>query len=207
MPRKIVQGPLRDKQKTKKKLLAAVGEILKTKGYSGLMVSKIASVAGFDKKLIYEYFGSTDTLIDEYINSKDYWKEIDFSEESDVHSAGEELVVNSLVKQFAGIGKNEELQSLMIWQLSENRSTLKKIYKEREKIFQGLDINNSLDLEKKTDDYKAIIALLLAGIYHLNLHTLHSDTTFCGIDMKSPDGQKKIEKAIMDIHSFANENK
>ncbi|WP_346985287.1 hypothetical protein [Chryseobacterium sp. POE27] len=38
------------KKKTKQKLLGAVGKILRTKGYAGLKVSKIAAVAGFDKK-------------------------------------------------------------------------------------------------------------------------------------------------------------
>ncbi|MCW3170649.1 TetR/AcrR family transcriptional regulator [Chryseobacterium sp. 09-1422] len=92
-------------------MLAAVREILKTKGYSGLMVSKIASFAVFNKKLIYEYFESTDTLVDEYINSKDYWKEIDLSEESTIHSAREgEFVAKSLVNQFESVAKEEELQ-------------------------------------------------------------------------------------------------
>ena len=75
-------------------------KFLKTKGHSGLIFSKILSVAGFNKKLIYEYFGSTDTLINEYINSKDYWKETDLSEESTIHSAEGEFVAKSLVNQF-----------------------------------------------------------------------------------------------------------
>ncbi|MCW3170770.1 TetR/AcrR family transcriptional regulator [Chryseobacterium sp. 09-1422] len=72
MSRKIVQGPISDKAKTKKKLLKAVGEILKNKGYTGLMVSKIAKVAGCDKKLIYEYFGDTDKLVNEYLRSIEF---------------------------------------------------------------------------------------------------------------------------------------
>ena len=67
MPRKVVQGPIRDKERTKQKLLNAVGKILKTEGYLGLKVSKISAVAGFDKKLIYTYFGSTDMVVYKFI--------------------------------------------------------------------------------------------------------------------------------------------
>nr|WP_305051435.1 hypothetical protein [Elizabethkingia bruuniana] len=49
MARKVVDGPIRNKEKTKQKLLNAVGKILATKGYSELKVSKIATVAGLDK--------------------------------------------------------------------------------------------------------------------------------------------------------------
>jgi len=52
----------------------------------------------------------------------------------------------------------------MILQLSENRSTLRKIYEEREKSFQGLGINNH-DFEEKSDHYRAIMAVFLSGYY------------------------------------------
>ncbi|MCH5685732.1 TetR/AcrR family transcriptional regulator [Niabella sp. W65] len=49
MKRKIVEGPIRSKEKSKQKLLNAVGKLLKTKGYTGLKVNDIAATAGLDK--------------------------------------------------------------------------------------------------------------------------------------------------------------
>jgi len=115
MPRKVVQGPIRDKEKTKQKLLNAVGKILKTKGYSGLMVSKIAAVAGFDKKLIYEYFGSTDKLIDEYIRSQDYWSKFELGEDVDLSDGGREMSKLAILNQFENLKKNKELQKILVW--------------------------------------------------------------------------------------------
>ena len=204
MPRKVVQGPIRDKEKTKQKLLNAVGKILKTKGYSGLMVSKIAAVAGFDKKLIYEYFGSTDKLIDEYIKSQDYWSRFELAADADLSDGGKELSKMAIVNQFESLKKNKELQKILVWEMSESRPILKKILDQREEVGEEL-FKNITDpyFGEKSEEYRAITALLIAGSYHLNLYTGHNGSTFCGIDMKSEEGRKKIEKAIVDIIDFA----
>jgi len=204
MPRKIVQGPIRDKEKTKQKLLNAVGKIIKTKGYSGLMVSKIAAVAGFDKKLIYEYFGSTDKLIDEYIRSQDYWSQSGQSSDMDVSDGGKEISKMTLLNQFENLRKNKELQKIIVWELSESRPILKKLADQREEMGEVLfkDITDP-HFGEKSDEFRAITALLAAGIYHLNLYTGHNGTTFCGLNLKAEEDRKKIENAIVDIIDYA----
>lgn len=204
MPRKVVQGPIRDKEKTKQKLLNAVGKILKTKGYSGLMVSKIAAVAGFDKKLIYEYFGSTDKLIDEYIKSQDYWSRFELAADADLSDGGKELSKMAIVEQFENLKKNKELQKILIWEMSESRPILKKLFDQREEVGEEL-FKNITDphFGEKSERFRAIAALLVAGSYHLNMFTAHNATTFCGIDMKSEEGRQKVKTAIEDIIDFA----
>nr|WP_314491867.1 TetR/AcrR family transcriptional regulator [uncultured Chryseobacterium sp.] len=205
MPRKVVQGPIRDKEKTKKKLLDAVGEILKTKGYRDLKVSKIAVVAGYDKKLIYEYFGSTDKLINEYLRSQNYYGKVDDTT-PDMGSSGsdQKLLVNGLLKIFDGLLKNKELQKVLIWELSENRPALKSLVEKREEIAHGLSTHSEkVVLDDKSDEFKSILALVLAGIYHLNLYTGSNASVFCGIDLKSEGGRGKIEQAIINIMDFA----
>ncbi|MDY0931386.1 TetR/AcrR family transcriptional regulator [Chryseobacterium sp. CFBP8996] len=204
MPRKVVQGPIRDKEKTKQKLLNAVGKILKTKGYSGLMVSKIAAVAGFDKKLIYEYFGSTDKLIDEYIKSQDYWSRFEPDGNVDLSDGGKEMSKLAILNQFESLKKNKELQKILVWEMSESRPILKKLLDQREEVGEEL-FKNITDphFGDKSEEYRAITAILVAGIYHLNLYTGHNGTTFCGIEMKTEEGRKKIEKALVDIIDFA----
>ena len=204
MPRKVVQGPIRDKEKTKQKLLNAVGKILKTKGYSELMVSKIAAVAGFDKKLIYEYFGSTDKLIDEYIKSQDYWSRFELAADADLSDGGKEMSKIAILNQFENLKKNKELQKILIWEMSESRPILKKLFDQREEVGEEL-FKNITDpyFGEKSDKFRAIAAILVAGSYHLNMFTAHNATTFCGIDMKSEDGRQKIKTAIEDIIEFA----
>jgi len=199
MPRKIVQGPIRDKEKTKQKLLAAVGRILRTKGYSGLKVSKIAAVAGYDKKLIYEYFGSTDKLIDEYLKSQDYWSNVENSNiEIDLSDGGNELAKITLLNQFESMKRNKEFQKIILWELSENRAILKKLADQREEIGEVMfkNITDPFFGKEKDKRFRAIMALLISGVYYLNIHTANNGSTFCGLDMKSDEGRKEIEKAI-----------
>ncbi|MFP3595700.1 TetR/AcrR family transcriptional regulator [Chryseobacterium sp. SIMBA_029] len=209
MPRKVVQGPIRDKEKTKQKLLAAVGKILRVKGYSGLKVSKIAAVAGFDKKLIYEYFGSTDKLIDEYIKSQDYWSKINQNSiEVDISDGGKELSKMAILNQFENFRKNKELQKIILWELSESKPILRRLVEQREEA-------GSMIFENITDPhfgegatrYRAIMALIVSGAYYLNLYTGYNASKFCGIDLKSEEGRHEIEKAIAELVDLAYEKK
>ncbi|KIC63937.1 TetR/AcrR family transcriptional regulator [Chryseobacterium taiwanense] len=210
MPRKVVQGPIRDKEKTKQKLLAAVGKILRVKGYSGLKVSKIAAVAGFDKKLIYEYFGSTDKLIDEYIKSQDYWSRVNQENvEVDISDGGKELSKMAILSQYDNLKKNKELQKIILWGLSESKPILKKIADEREEMGEML-FSNIVDPYFGPEDsvrYRAITALLVSGAYYLNLYTGYNASKFCGIDLKTDEGRQEIEKAIVDIIDYAYQKK
>ncbi|MEC3876370.1 TetR/AcrR family transcriptional regulator [Chryseobacterium salviniae] len=209
MARKVVQGPIRDKEKTKQKLLGAVGKILRTKGYAGLKVSKIAAVAGFDKKLIYEYFGSTEKLIDEYIRTQDYWGKMNQDNiEVDISDGGRELSKMAILNQYEQIKKNKELQKIILWGLSESKPILKKIADEREEMGELL-FKNIVDpyFQEKSTRYRAIAAVLVSGAYYLNLYTAHNASTFCGIDLKSEEGRKEIEKAITEIIDYAYDQK
>ena len=73
MTRKPTSGPIRNKEWTKQKLLAAVGKILKNDGFTGLNVSKVALKAEVDRKLVYDYFGSMEGLVKEYLNNSDFY--------------------------------------------------------------------------------------------------------------------------------------
>ncbi|ASK28941.1 TetR family transcriptional regulator [Chryseobacterium sp. T16E-39] len=209
MPRKVVQGPIRDKEKTKQKLLAAVGKILRVKGYSGLKVSKIAAVAGFDKKLIYEYFGSTDKLIDEYIKSQDYWSKFSPNIEEEKNTTiGREALTQGILMQFESLKKNKELQKIILWELSESKPILRKLVQEREDVGANL-FGNVTDpyFGEDAKRFRAIIALIVSGAYYLNLYPAYNATEFCGLNMKTEEGRSEIEKAIVDIIDFAYQKK
>ena len=64
---------MKDKEQTKRKLIDAVGIIIKSKGFSSVRISKVARQAGVDRKLIYRYFGNMNNLTEAYIIENDYW--------------------------------------------------------------------------------------------------------------------------------------
>ena len=53
----------RDREATRARLIAAVGNLLAREGFKGLGVNAVAREAGVDKVLIYRYFGGLPELI------------------------------------------------------------------------------------------------------------------------------------------------
>ncbi|AIL46375.1 TetR/AcrR family transcriptional regulator [Elizabethkingia anophelis] len=202
MARKVVDGPIRNKEKTKQKLLNAVGKILATKGYSELKVSKIATVAGLDKKLIYSYFGSTDKLIDEYIKSQDFWANVDDQEimASGFTDGGQEITTNMILQQYDTLAKNKEYQKIILWGISETRPSLRKLADDREAVGNPL-LDQVVDplFKEKSKEYRAILAMLVAGAYYLNLHFAVNGSTFCGLDFNKEEDAKILKDAIATI--------
>ncbi|MDM1398029.1 TetR/AcrR family transcriptional regulator [Myroides odoratimimus] len=192
----------RNKEKSKETLLQAVGIILKEKGYSALKVNNIAATAGLDKKLIYNYFGGVDQLLDEYINSQYFWNNIDPDLLLDKASkdGGKEMGKALIAEQYDFVQQNKEFQKLMLWQLSEDRDSLKKIIAKQEDIGEVLFKNVSdHHFGDKADNYRALMAILVSGAYYLNLYAEHNGRYFCGIDLHSDKGRQKIKEAMNSI--------
>lgn len=209
MAKKIIKGPVRDKEKTKERLLAAVGKIIQTTGYQGLKVSAIAKEAGCDKKLIYDYYGSTEDLITEYVREQDYWNKIgatpDFSPTLDTTK---EFTKELVLQQYEMLRQNKELQKIILWELSEENYILRQLAEEREKQGELLFQHLTDDLFKDSDvNLRAIMAILISGAYYLNLHTEVNGSTFCGINLRTKDGREEIQQAFKKILEWTFENK
>ncbi|MDM1379346.1 TetR/AcrR family transcriptional regulator [Myroides marinus] len=189
----------RNKEKSKEELLQAVGTILKEKGYPALKVNDIAATAGLDKKLIYNYFGGTEQLLDEYINSQYFWNNIEPNKVLEVASndGGKEMGKQLLAEQYDFVQKNKEFQKLMLWQLSEDRDSLRNIVEKQEEVGEVLFKNVSdIHFGDKATDYRALMAILVSGAYYLNLYAEHNGRHFCGIDLHSEEGRQQIKDAM-----------
>lgn len=189
----------RNKEKSKEELLQAVGTILKEKGYSALKVNDIAATAGLDKKLIYNYFGGTEQLLDEYINSQYFWNNIEPNKVLEVASndGGKKMGKQLLAEQYDFVQKNKEFQKLMLWQLSEDRDSLRNIVEKQEEVGEVLFKNVSdIHFGDKATEYRALMAILVSGAYYLNLYAEHNGRHFCGIDLHSEEGRQQIKDAM-----------
>ena len=123
MARKIPEGEFRNKARTMSKLIDAVGEIIRTQGYTKLGVNHIASTAGVSKKLIYRYFGTADKLIETYVRSRDYWM-IFWSHaevlENNLHADhGKNLIETVLKNLYDHLSEMPETQKIILWEISE----------------------------------------------------------------------------------------
>jgi len=201
MERKSAAGSIRNKERSKKKFLDAVGKILRTKGYTALKVNSIAATAGVDKKMIYSYFGGIDGLIDEYIRSQDYWSKVTIEEiekiKPKLDDGGKSFMEEMLLSQFDYVYSSKEAQKLLLWRLSEARKSLKKLTETQEEngeyIFKLLMDSHFKDNAEKV---RSIMAIMVSGLYYLNMYAAMNGSIFCGIDVDCPKGRDKIRKAI-----------
>lgn len=198
MERKSAAGNVRNKERSKKKFLDAVGKILKTKGYAALKINDIAATAGVDKKMIYTYFGGMDGLMDEYIRSQDYWSNVTTDTMMpDPKDGGKAFTEAMLLQQFDYVRSNKELQKLLLWRLSESRKSLTKLTNMQEENGETLfKLVIDPHFGERSQDFRAIAAILVSGLYYLNMYASVNGSVFCGIDLNTDDGRDKIKKAV-----------
>ena len=208
MARKVTDGPVRNKERTKENLISALGEILKKDGFSGLNISRVAEKAKVDRRLIYDYFGSLEGLVNEYLNTNDYWKmspeEVGDIVETSKADAGKTLAYNVLENQFDSLIKNEEMRRIITWGLSEKLPILKALDLKREDIGNQV-LSDVFDkhFEGSDKNFRALYALLMGGVYYLTLHAKMQENPFCGIDLQQPSGQEEIKKALKQFIELA----
>jgi len=208
MIRKVTSGPIRDKERTKLKLLSAVGSILKKDGFTGLNVSNVAKKANVHRKLIYDYFGGMENLVKDYLNSKDYFKvsldQIDEIMESSKTDFGRQMAYTLLENQFDALMENEEMRRIINWGLSEHLKPLVELNQERERLgelfFSQITDDHFKDKDK---NFRAIEGILVGGIYYITLQAKMSGETMCGIDINTTEGKSEIKKAIKQIVEWA----
>lgn len=188
----------RNKERSKQQLLDAVGSILVSKGFAALKVNDIAATAGLDKKLIYRYFGSKDNLVDEYIRSLDFWSNVKKDDTGfDFTDGGREFTKQMLQQQFDYTSDSKAFQKILLWGLYESRKSLKRVADDRETNGEIL-LTNITDpfFAEKSNLYRAVTALLISGIYYLNMYAGVNATTFCGIDLTTAEGKEEIKRAL-----------
>lgn len=198
--RKKYQGEINDKDRSKQKLIMAVGKILKTKGYTGLTATNIAKAAGLSRRLITMYFDSVDDLIETYVKDKDYWSEA-FGNVTEMMARNkghdtQKLIDNLLQNQLEYFYDNTEMQKLILWEISKKTEVMYEVSNDRERLGSKVFELTDIELQGKDIDIRAISALLVSGIYYMVLHAKSTDTTFCEIDINQPEGMQRIKNAV-----------
>ncbi|UKB78618.1 TetR/AcrR family transcriptional regulator [Chryseobacterium sp. MEBOG07] len=194
--RKTASGPLREKARTMRILVAAVGTTLKKYSYPGLTVVNIAKEAGLNRKLIYAYFGSLDNLIETYLSEKDFWKSGAKKMIKSMDNLGIPEIHKVLQAQFDSLLKDKAQQKIIHWGLGEKNKVLRKISDQRERAGEAMLVILEKDFKNSPIDIRALLAVQIASIYYLSLHAKSYGTTFCGIDINKSEGKERISKAI-----------
>jgi len=201
--RKAPDGPIRNKERTRQKLIHAVGTVLAQKGYANLSAVKIASAAKVDRKLIYLYFGSLNSLIECYFIQNDFWGPVYNKDIARLLLRQKPLnqrdIMAILKGQLDNMMDNKAFQKSIQWEISEKNKLMRKISDARERMGEELFTFTKDYFTGSRADLRATLALQIAGIYYLTLHAKVNGSTFCGIDINRPEGKRRIENALKQI--------
>ncbi len=203
-PRKKIK--IRDGERTQRELLNAIGEILKQCGYTGLRVNKIARHIGKDKSAIRHHFGRLVDLEKAYIREKDYWPPFFERFQLNDHPTKEEIktmFTELMQENFHSFLANPEMQKIILWQISEENPLMRSVSEAREEKGAVLLSKANPYFIPSGTSFKAVIALLLGGIYYLVLHAETNKSTVCGIDVNLEHDRNTVIKTIGEIIEWA----
>ena len=191
---------MRSQDQVKNNILQSVGTILKEEGYTGLYIRNIAKRANTSGKMIYYHFGNLDNLVEAYIRQKDhlqsYKNELDSTFIIDREKDPKAMIKDVLIGHFLEFDKNEEMQKIITWEISEYTDILRKeadmreefgelIFKEIEPYFENEDL-----------DFRSLCAIIISGIYYLVLHAKTNGSVFCGRDYRRRSDKELLLKTI-----------
>jgi len=196
--RKVTSGPIRDKERTKARMIAAVGKVIQKKGYHALNGPNIALECGLNKALIWNYFGGLDQLVEAYLTQKDFWqigdKGILEQMVTNPSAISISLIEELLKSQFDTFLKDKTKQKVIHWGLGEKTKALKNIADRREMLGEELFKHVDSKFENSENDLRATLAILVSSIYYISLQAKSTGSTFCGIDVNTEAGKERIQK-------------
>ena len=207
-----ISGHVKNKEQTMQRLIDAVGTIIKHKGYKGLGLNTIAKEADVSKILIHRYFGGVDQLVEAYVLKNDYWiaKAKDVNREASGNTDRETLknLVSDLLKgHFEYFNTHEEMRSIILWEITEKTDLLNSISHVREEVGKLLLEKSAPLFKNSKKSLKGITALMVSAIYYMILHAKKNESSICGIDINSQEGQIEILKTIEQIVDWAFDKK
>lgn len=184
---------MKDRERTEKKILDAVGSIIASEGFEGIGINAVAQKAEVSKMLIYRYFGGLNELISSYLLQKDYWvnTNIDFSESSDIGKSLKRLF-REQIRQMRG---DITLRRLHRWELSTADQTVRLLRERRER--NGCELVKAVGklTHSPHAEVASLASILSASISYLVLME-EQTAVYNGIDLQSDTGWEQVAQGI-----------
>ncbi len=186
---------IKDKEKTKEKILNALKTILSVYGFTKIGINLVAKEANIDKVLIYRYFGGLKELITDFAKNSDYWVKLNINE----NNISKESIKHHFLETFAFLRENKLTQEILRWELSEQNELTEILAKQREEeSVLNIDKIKTLLKISKNFDIEGIISILFGGIVFLLLRS-KTINVFNGININSEEGFDRLKKSLIFI--------
>ena len=174
---------------------AAIKQI-KRMGFAHSQVTDIVKEAEIEPIVFYNRYKNLNDFFDQFVTHYDHWlKDACKGKSSPTNSEEYAKLLGGLLDY---LHENDIITELLRWEVSENTSTTRRMAKVHEE-----DVNDYVDhlmqhAKHTTEtDERAVMALVVAGLFYLTLHKERS--SFAGIDIKTTEGRDRIKKALKQI--------
>ncbi len=185
------------RERTKEKLIHAVGRVLGKEGFKGLGVNKIAREAGVDKVLVYRYFGGLPEIIGAYSRTVDFWptvEELVGPDPDRIRRMPPDKQIAEFFKSFlTALRKRPATQDILAWELLERNELTKQL--EDVRIRTILEYFEYFNQIPDDENLSAIIVLMGGAVNHLVVKA-RINSTIGGIDLESEKEWSRINKGI-----------
>lgn len=195
------EKPLRDRQATEARILAAAKRVLAEDGFKLFGINAVARRAGCDKQLIYRYFGGLTGLLEAIGGDLGTWVRDHIPEDSGGMFL---LTYGDLMERLAllfldALRADPLVRQIAAWELAEESEPVRKLSEARSKALGSwIDrMGGSLQPPKGVDS-AATNALIIAAIQQVVLASVTSGR-FAGISLKSEKDWEKLRAALKRI--------
>lgn len=187
-------------RESEKRLIEAVSTIIKADGFSKVGVNRIAKEAGYDKVLIYRYFGGLEGLMAEWAKENDFYATAFYSFYKEIEEAKEdeiqELTKKVLIAQLHFLKSNVMMQELLLWELL-GESRFKAIQEIREQNGQKLQQSLEKHFGVESKNVSLYITILITSINFITLYT-RQYPVMNGVDFTKDESWLNLENVISD---------
>jgi len=186
----------RSKEEIDQLLMNAVCKVINEKGFSNLGINTVSEVATVEKAYIYRNFDSFENLLERYFAQHSFWERFilqKVKQEQDRANL-QEIVTTYLSEMYKTMDQNEEMESLIRWEVAEPTPYIVDQAKKRESETKELRQKLASYDEANDIDAEAMVSIVLGGLFFLVLHK--NIPSFFGIEVTKRDGKKRIHKAL-----------
>lgn len=191
MEEKTKRRNRRTKADIRADIIKAAESLIKKKGFAAMLVTELIKKARIEPLVFYNRYHNLSEFYDDFVKKYDYWFKdvttgIKFPTDSKL---GYISILKNLQKE---LQEKSVMLELLRWEIAEKNETTIRTAMLRE--MHALPLVEAYEEKYKDTDIVAMSALIIGGIYYLNLHK--DRYKFADIDLQTEVGQKRIEKAL-----------
>ncbi|MHC1791309.1 TetR/AcrR family transcriptional regulator [Solidesulfovibrio sp.] len=198
-PKKAAPGRPKDREATKRRLIAAVGRVLARQGFRAVGVNTVAREAGVDKVLIYRYFDGLPGLVAAFSREGGFWPDVDELAGGNRPAflalpVAERMVVVAC-NYLRAIRTRPLTQEILAWRFLEHNELTEALDTARAETGAGIRELVAAS-EMPGVDFTAFNALLGAAINHLAVRE-RREPAFAGLRLDDPDSWDRLEAMLV----------